>query len=63
LSIAYALDSKDSFSHKNIDTNIKAALTQFGAKIKIKTAPKFHGMKFDQAINFFHVPTKESFVK
>ena len=63
LSIAYALDSKDSFSHKNIDTNIKAALTQFGAKIKIKTAPKFHGMKFDQAINFFHVPTKENFVK
>lgn len=63
LSIAYSLDSKDSFAHKSIDSNIKAALTQFGAKMKIKTEQKFHPMKFDQAVNFFHIPTKENFVK
>jgi hypothetical protein len=57
------LDSKDSFAHKSIDSNIKAALTQFGAKMKIKTEQKFHPMKFDQAVNFFHIPTKENFVK
>ncbi|HRU50346.1 MAG TPA: type IV secretion system DNA-binding domain-containing protein [Candidatus Absconditabacterales bacterium] len=63
LSIAYSLDSKDGFAHKSIDSNIKAALTQFGAKMKIKTEQKFHPMKFDQAVNFFHIPTKENFVK
>ncbi len=63
LSISYALESKDSFAIKNTDSNFKAALTQFGPKIKIKTSPKFHWMTFDQATNFFHVPTKANFVK
>ncbi|MCK9466725.1 MAG: DUF87 domain-containing protein [Candidatus Absconditabacterales bacterium] len=63
LSISYALNSADNFAHKNVETNIKAALAQFGAKFKVKTGPKYHAMKFDQAINFFHIPTKENFVK
>jgi len=63
LSISYALESKDVFAIKNNENNLKAALWQFGGKIKIKSSPKFHGMTYDQAVNFFHIPTKANFVK
>lgn len=63
LSISYALESNDAFAIKNNDNNLKAALGQFGKKIKIKTSPKLYGIVFDQAVNFFHIPTKENFVK
>jgi hypothetical protein len=62
MSISYNIESKDDFSIKNIDRNIKSALKQFGGKAKIRTYPKFHPMTFDQAVNFFHIPTKENFV-
>lgn len=63
LSISYALESNDIFAIKNNDNNLKAAFWQFGKKIKIKTSANFYGMIFDQAVNFFHIPTKANFVK
>ncbi len=62
ISISYTIESKDSFTAKNIDRNIKSALKQFGGKAKIRTYREFHPMTYDQAINFFHVPTKENLV-
>jgi len=63
LSISYSLDSKDEFSIENVWKNIQSALSLFGWKFKIKKSEKFHPMTFDQAVNFFHIPTQANFVK
>lgn len=62
-SISYALESNDEFSKKSVDSNFKAAFTQFWWKFKIKKDPKYHMMNLDQVVNFFHIPTKANFAK
>lgn len=63
MSIGYSLYSNDNFSRANIEKNIQSALALFGGKFKIKNSPKYHPMTFNQAVNFFHIPTHANFVK
>ncbi len=63
LSLSYSIESEDKFTISNINQNIKSAISAFGWKFKIKSKEKFHPMTYGQAVNFFHIPTKENFAK
>lgn len=63
MSVSYDIFSKDKFVIGNVEKNVKSAFALFGAKLKIKNSKKFYPMTYGQAINFFHIPTKENLVK
>jgi hypothetical protein len=64
-SFSYKIATKDHYTRENLKKNIIAAFAPFvsNGKIKIKTSEKFHGMMHSQAVNFFHIPTMDNFVK
>ncbi len=64
-SFSYRIITKDHYIRENLKKNIVAVFAPFisNGKIKIKTSEKFHGMMHNQAVNFFHIPTMENFVK
>lgn len=63
LSISYCIKSNDTYSIENTEKNIKNALSVFWWKSKIKNKPSNIELTFDQAVNFFHIPTKANYIK
>lgn len=63
LSISYCIKSNDIYSIENTEKNIKNALSVFGGKSKIKNKSSYIELTFDQAVNFFHIPTKTNYIK
>lgn len=64
-SISYILRTKDIYIKESTEKNIISVFSPFVSdwKIKIKKTQKYKRLAFDQAINFFHLPTKENFIK
>lgn len=64
-SFSYRITTKDNYMREHLKKNIIAAFAPFisNGKIKIKTSEKFHGMTHAQAVNFFHIPIVENFIK
>lgn len=63
--ISYHTDNLDSHTQASVKKNIKTIFAAFTDTSKIKTGmnPKKRGMAIAQAVNFFHIPTKENLVK
>jgi hypothetical protein len=64
-SFSYKIRSKDKYMTEQLRQNIKSAFAPFvsNGKLKIKKTEKFLGMTHAQAVNFFHIPTVNNFVK
>ena len=67
MDISYALQTSDIGLSDVIQQNIKSAFSSYiddgGLSIKPQKPKKPVGMKREQAVNFFHLPTKANFVK
>ena len=63
--ISFKISCKDHYATETIRSNIKAAFSPFisNGRIKIKNRQTLRGMSYDQAVNFFHVPTMANFIK
>jgi hypothetical protein len=63
--ISYHTENLHGELYESIKNNIKTVFAAFtdNAKIKIWINPKRKGMAITQAVNFFHIPTKENFAK
>jgi hypothetical protein len=55
----------DTHAQANVKQNIKTIFAAFtdNSKIKIGMNAKKRGMAIAQAVNFFHIPTKENLIK
>jgi len=65
VSLWFFIRSQDKYIAESIRQNIKSAFSAFapGNKIKLKNKLKFFDLNISQAVNFFHIPTKENFIK
>lgn len=64
-SIGYTIKSSDPYVRETIEKNLMGAFAPLASNrsIKAKTTEKFKDMNFNQAINFFHMPTIANFYK
>jgi len=65
LSISYQLKYSEKFSDIIIKKNLESVFGAFCSnnEIKIKSFPQLKDMNIDQAVNFFHIPTKDFSLK
>lgn len=63
--ISYHTSNLDTHAQANVKQNIKTIFAAFtdNSKIKIGINSKKRGMAIAQAVNFFHIPTKENLIK
>ncbi len=63
MNIGYSIKTQDGFIIEWIKKNFNSVLSIFGGKCSIKSSAKRIPLSFSQAVNFFHIPTKDVFVK
>lgn len=65
LAIGFELKTADKFVADALKSNIKWVFTKFlqEGKSEVMAIPKYKGMALNQLVNFFHLPTKEYFLK
>lgn len=61
--ISFSIQTEDKFLQKAIEQNFNSVLSIFGGKFKITNSMKTVALWYEQAVNFFHIPTNEVFVK
>ncbi len=62
---SYAITTEDPIMKEAIERNLSSVLVTFiqDGKFKVKTTPQRTFCSYAEAINFFHIPTKTSFIK
>lgn len=65
ISLGFAINDADSATTKQITASVKTAFAPFSddGKIKFKNSPKLIPLAYNQAVNFFHIPTKVNYSK
>ncbi|HMT01239.1 MAG TPA: DUF87 domain-containing protein [Candidatus Absconditabacterales bacterium] len=65
MSVGFAFKINDKYTADNIKSNLKSVFSKFvvEGKSEIMSTPKFKGLNLNQAINFFHLPTSDYFIK
>ena len=61
----YSISSEDPFIKEAIEKNLSSVLVTFieDGKFKLKKDPQWIFCSFAEVINFFHIPTKDTFIK
>lgn len=65
LSLSYQIDSPDQSTQEQVKMHIQSVYSLFlrSGSIKIDKKSDYKGMTRDEAVNFFHLPTKENYTK
>lgn len=59
----YTLKSKDHYERKALEDNINSTFQTFWGKFRINGKEKFIGVEYNQAVNFFHLPLGNEYIK